>query len=105
MNQTSNKPKLALLVNQLTPYRLPIYQAIGYRFEMAIFHGGVESNRAFWNNLENKLKGISVRRSWGIQFRFLEEKKGNAYDYKFIHINQGYLFDLLNYRPDIVITV
>jgi glycosyltransferase involved in cell wall biosynthesis len=97
--------KIALLVNQLTPYRLPIYQLIGSQFKMAIFYGGVESNRAFWDNLDKQLKDIFVKRSWGIQFRFLKGKKNNTYDYKFIHINPGYFLDLLSYKPDAIITV
>lgn len=105
MNQRQHKYKVALLVNQLTPYRLPIYQALGSCFDFAIFHGGKEANRTSWQNLENKLSGVEVKRSWGLQLSLLKGKKGNTYDYKYIHINPGYLFDLLSYRPDAVITV
>jgi glycosyltransferase involved in cell wall biosynthesis len=99
------KPRLALLVNMITPYRVPVYQCIGEAFEMAIFHGGQESNRSAWQTPEANLSNVKVKRSWGFQLLFKKKDKQNkTFDPKYFHVNPGFLWDLIQYRPDVVIT-
>ena len=98
--------KLALLVNSIVPYRIPIYQKIGLKFNMIVLHGGQESNRSNWKGIEEKLHGVRAKKSWGFQLPLHKKsKKGGIYDYKFMHITPGYFFDLIRYSPDAVITV
>lgn len=104
MKPEQRKYKVALLVNIIAPYRLPVYKAIGSFFDLAIFYGGQEQNRTSWQNVEDKLSRINIKRSWGLTVPFLKGKKGSVYDYKFIHITPGYLLDLLNQYPDAIIT-
>jgi glycosyltransferase involved in cell wall biosynthesis len=105
MKPEQGKRRIALLVNIIAPYRLPVYQAIGSFFDLAIFYAGQEQNRTYWqNDVESKLSSINIKRSWGFTLQFRKGKNGSVYDYKFIHITPGYFFDLLNYYPDAVIT-
>lgn len=104
MKPEPRKYKVALLVNIIAPYRLPIYQAIGSHFNLSIFHGGEEQNRTAWQNIESKLSGVNVKRSWGITLRWRQGKKGETYDHRFTHITLGYLLDLWKFQPDAIIT-
>lgn len=98
------KQKVALLVNIIAPYRLPVYQAIGSHFDLSIFHGGAEGNRKSWQNVETQFRGITVKRSWGLTLRWSQSKNGGTYDDRYTHITPGYIVDLLKYRPDALIT-
>lgn len=98
------KHKIALMVNIIAPYRVPVYQAIGSNFDLAIFFGGNEGNRSSWQNIEAKLKDIKVKQSWGLTLHWQEGKSGGTYDRRFTQITLGYLFDLFAYKPDAVIT-
>ncbi|MCL1467697.1 glycosyltransferase [Argonema galeatum] len=104
MNSEQQKYKLALLVNTIAPYRLPIYQTLGSYFNLSIFHGGDEQNRSGWQNVESKLSNIKVKRSWGITLQWRQGKKGGTYDRRFTHITPGYLLDLWKFRPDAIVT-
>jgi glycosyltransferase involved in cell wall biosynthesis len=104
--QNNQRFKVALLVNTIVPYRIPVYQKIGLKFEMIILHGGQESNRSTWKGVEEKLHNIKTKKSWGFQLPLHKKSKGGGiYDYKFMHITPGYFFDLLRYSPDAVITI
>jgi len=104
MNSKQRQYKVALLVNIIAPYRIPIYQAIGSYFNLAIFYAGQEQNRTSWQNVEKTLSGINIKRSWGLTLSFRQRKNDSVYDRKFVHISPGYFFDLLGYNPDAVIT-
>lgn len=97
-------PKVAVLVNILAPYRLPIYRRLGEIFDTTIYLSNEENNRDTWKNMESFLvsEGIRVKRSWGVT---LSGQKGKGYDFWFLHFNPGYLIDLCRDRPDAVITI
>lgn len=104
MKQEQQKYKVAILVNIIAPYRVPIYKLIGSFFDLSIFYGGQEQNRTSWQNVEKKLSGINIKRSWGLTLSFRQRINNGVYDYKFVHLTPGYFFDLLRYNPDAVIT-
>lgn len=99
------RPKLALLVNIIAPYRLPIYQALGGVFDAHIFTSGTEANRATWTGIEAKLEGVRVKRSRGITLSIPLRMDGAIYDRKYVHITPGFFFDLIRFNPRGVITI
>lgn len=98
--------RITLMVNQITPYRVPVYQRLAEAFQMTVLHGGKENNRTAWKDPEKSLKQVKVKKSWGFQIAFRKkDPQGKFFDYKYIHITPGYAWDLLKSRPDAVITV
>jgi glycosyltransferase involved in cell wall biosynthesis len=96
--------RLALLVNTLAPYRLPIYRILAEHFEFAVFHGGSESNRSMWHKLEEQVPQVTVRQSRGWQFRYARRRDGRKIDDAYLHLNLGYFADLVRWRPEAVIS-
>ena len=101
VNQTT---KLALLTNMIAPYRIPIYSILADQFDLLILHGGKEANRDSWSGLENALPNAKVVRAWGWQIRYAKKVNGEVFDEKFIHITPGFLWHLLRFRPDTIIS-
>lgn len=99
------RPKrVAILVNILAPYRAPVYQGLAEAFETRVFFGGEEENRSTWQGVKALFSGVSVQKSWGFTFRMPYRRAGQVFDYRRIHITPGFLWDLLAFRPDAVIT-
>jgi hypothetical protein len=44
--------KLAVLVNMIAPSRIPVYSVLAERFDLVLLHGGTESNRDSWRDLD-----------------------------------------------------
>ena len=102
---TANKKiKLALLINIIAPYRLPICSALADQFDFLLLHGGKEANRDTWSNFEDALPNAKVVRAWGWQIRYMKKVNGAVFDEKFIHITPGFLWHLLCFRPDVIIS-
>jgi glycosyltransferase involved in cell wall biosynthesis len=101
----TTKPKLALLVNIVAPYRVPVYEAIGERLDFRIFYSGSESNRTTWQNTLAELSNCSAKRSWGFTVSRRIKRGGSAFDNRYVHFNPGFLFDLIRFRPDAVISI
>ena len=99
------KPRLALLVNLIAPYRVALYRALGEAFDLAIFYGGHESNRPTWQHIEQQLTNCTVKRSWGIILRHALRREGHIYHEQHIHITPGVFIDLLRFQPDAVLTI
>jgi glycosyltransferase involved in cell wall biosynthesis len=97
-------PKIAILTNIIPPYRVPLYQKIGEKFETFVFVSGKEDNRNVWQGTEAKLPNLKIKQSRGLTVRFLKKDNEKVYDYNYVHINYGYLSDLLAIKPDAVIT-
>lgn len=104
MSTADRKIKLALLTNMVAPYRLPLYSALTDQFDLLLLHGGKEANRDSWNGLEGTLPHASVVRAWGWQIRYAKRVNGKVFDEKFIHITPGFLWHLLRFRPDVVLS-
>ena len=104
MDASQRKIKLAILLNMVAPYRLPLYSALADRFDLLVLHGGKEANRDSWNGLEEALPKAKVIRAWGWQIRYAKKLNGEVFDEKFIHITPGFLWHLLRFQPDAVIS-
>jgi Glycosyl transferases group 1 len=104
MVATNRKTKLALLLNMIAPYRIPLYSALADQFDLLVLHGGKEANRDSWNGLDAALPRAKVIRAWGWQLRYAKKLNGAVFDDKFIHITPGILWHLLRFRPEAIIS-
>ena len=104
MNATNNKRRLALLTNMIAPYRLPLYSHLGDQFDLLVLHGGTEANRHSWGNLEGALSNMEVVRAWGWQIPFKQNLNGKVFNERLFHITPGFLWHLLRFRPDAIIS-
>jgi glycosyltransferase involved in cell wall biosynthesis len=101
-NEGNRKAKLALSINIIAPYRLPIYTALAKEFDVLILHGGQEANRSWSLQLPDQLKAKKV---WTMQVP-VKKQTGVAgvKDISYLHLNLGLLWDLPSFRPDIIIS-
>jgi glycosyltransferase involved in cell wall biosynthesis len=104
MGTTNRKIKLAILLNMIAPYRLPLYAALADQFDLLVLHGGKEANRDTWNGFEEALPKAKVIRARGWQIRRVKKLNGEVFDEKFIHITPGLLWHLLRFQPDAIIS-
>ena len=99
----SDKPiRLAVLVNTVAPYRLPIYAALAKRFEALVLHGGKEANRTWSLAVPETLKTHKV---WTVQIP-MRKQTGVAgiWDTQYVHVPAGLLWWLPRFRPDAILT-
>src|SRR5579864_6606340 len=104
MTAINNRKKLALLTNMIAPYRLPLFLVLGDQFDLLILHGGREANRDSWGNVEDILSNAKVVRAWGWQIPFKQKLNGKVFNERLFHITPGFIWHLLRFRPDAVIT-
>ena len=104
MNRATSKSKLALLTNMIAPYRLRIYSYLAQEFDLLILHGGREANRESWGNSEEALASAKVVRAWGWQIPFKQKLDGRVFNERSFHITPGFLWHLLGFQPDAVIS-
>ena len=43
--------KIALLINMISPARIPLYAGLAASFDLLILHGGTERNRDSWRDV------------------------------------------------------
>ena len=98
------KQKLSLLVNMVAPARLALFRGLAEHFELQIVHGGTESNRDFWQEVESALHNATIRRAWGWQLPIISKKNGRTVDRRYIHIVPGYFSRLVRFHPHAIIT-
>jgi glycosyltransferase involved in cell wall biosynthesis len=94
---------LAILVNTISPYRLPIYAGVAARFRTFVFFCGTERNRGVVDAAEQVHRSVVVRRSAGLTIPYRLGRR-QVYDERYLHLPFGQLRDLLRTRPDAVIT-
>jgi glycosyltransferase involved in cell wall biosynthesis len=104
MASTNRKIKLAILLNMIAPYRLPLYSALADQFDLLVLHGGKEANRETWNGFEEALPKAKVIHAQGWQIRYAKKLNGEVFDEKFVHITPGFLWHLLRFQPDVIIS-
>jgi len=104
MTATNNRRKLALLTNMIAPYRLPMLSALGEQFDLLVLHGGREANRDSWGNAENTLSNAKAVRAWGWQIPFKQKLNGRVFNERSFHITPGFIWHLLRFQPDAVIS-
>lgn len=95
------RPSVALLVNQVSPYRVRLFSKLAERFELTILHGGMESNRP-WK--EPVIPGATSRKVAGWTLTLNRRAAGKVMDQRFLHIEPGYVTELLRLRPSAIIT-
>ena len=97
------KPRIALLVNLVAPSRVGVYERLAKRLDLVILHGGTEKNRESWKNVH--VNGASDRRIAGWQLPLTKRKRGEIFDQWFLHLEPGYITELIRERPDGVVTL
>lgn len=107
MSRTKQEPqarrkRLAILVNTIAPYRLPVYGSLAESFETLVLHGGREANRSWTLDVPANLKTQQV---WTIQIP-VKKQTGvqGVWDRQYLHVNLGLLGWLPKFRPDAVLT-
>lgn len=88
----------------ISPARIPLYSALADRFDLLILHGGTENNRPGWQSVERSLSNAQVRRAWGWQIPRFRKSAGKFFDNQYTHITPGYIWHLLRFRPDAIVT-
>jgi glycosyltransferase involved in cell wall biosynthesis len=97
------RKKVAVLVNIVAPYRLPIYRGLAARFHTTVFHGGREGNRGTWEAPKESRDGLHFREAGGFTIPY-GVGKGGVYDLKYLHLPVALPIRLLTYRPNAIIT-
>lgn len=100
----NKKIKLAVVINMIGPYRLPIFSALADQFNLLLLHGGKEANRDAWSDVDDALPNAKVVRAWGWQVRLARKINGRVFDESFMHITPGVAWHLLRFKPDLVIS-
>lgn len=100
----SKKYKLAILNNLITPYRIPIYEGLAQKFSTHLLLSGEEQNRDTWQDLDKEVSNIQIQNVWGFTLKFFEKRNGQLFDPRYLHINPGYLWELIKIRPDALIS-
>ena len=97
------RKRLAILVNQLTPYRLPLYGILADNLDVLVMHGGMERNRNWALNIPESLRTHKV---WTFQIPMWKRTGVEGVkDRIYVHLNIGLLWCLPRFRPDIIVTV
>jgi glycosyltransferase involved in cell wall biosynthesis len=103
VSRSSPARKVAVLVNVIAPYRVPVYEGIAERFQTHAFYAGVERNRAAWGEVPDGRGNLVIRRTAGLSIPY-RTGDGQVYDERTLHLPLGHLVDLHRLRPDAVIT-
>src|ERR1700726_2302116 len=101
---TKSALKLTLLSNMIAPNRVPVYRGLSSSFDLLVLYGGTESNRDSWRDLDKMLPNARVKRAWGWQFRTANRENGKFFHPRYIHLSPGYIWHLMRFRPDVVIS-
>jgi len=92
---------LAVLVNAIPPYRIPIFEALAKSFRLSILHapGGrrTDTGRELREAVVKPSRGIVLKRS-------RRTVEGGIWENQPFHITPGYVLDLLRINPDALIT-
>jgi glycosyltransferase involved in cell wall biosynthesis len=101
---TAPRLKVAVLVNMIAPSRIPVYSGLSAPFDLLVLHGGTESNRDSWRDLDRTLPNARIVQAWGWQIPIARKHKGQVFDKQYMHITPGYIWHLLKFRPDALIS-
>lgn len=104
MDTKKSKLKLALMVNMIAPYRIPLFSVLANEFDMLLLHGGREKNRDSWIGVEAALPKAKVVRAWGWKVPYAKKVWESVFDDRQVQIMPGYFWHLLRFRPDILIS-
>lgn len=101
-SRSIGKPRLAILTNMLTPYRLAAYKSLGDKFHTVIMHGGTERNRTWQLEVPQSLEAKKV---WTIQIP-MRKQTGipGIFDTAYVHLNLGLLWEIPRFAPSVIIS-
>ncbi len=98
----ARRARLAILVNTIAPYRIPIYAALAKSFEALVLHGGREANRSWTLDLP---EGLKTREVWTLQIPTKKQTGiAGVWDTQYLHLNGGLLWWLPIFRPDVILS-
>ena len=92
--------RLALLVNMVPPYRVPICESLADRFDLLVICSKSESNRS-WTIGQQRFR---MTQSKGWTFRLDPKENGTVMDRRYVHLPLAVIRDLLRFRPDFIIS-
>jgi glycosyltransferase involved in cell wall biosynthesis len=98
-----DKQRVALLINMIAPSRIALYSGLASEFELRIVQGAHEGNRGSWRELAKPIPNAVVKTAWGWQLRIARKVQGQIIDHQHIHIRPGILWELLRFRPNVII--
>jgi len=96
--------RVAILTNIVAPYRVSVYRGLSKRFEVSVFLSGSEGNRKSWDQVQEKLHDIRLKRVWGFSLAMPRRGRKGLFDYWYLHVNPGYLTELVRVAPDAVVS-
>ncbi len=97
------RPRLAVALNILAPYRAPLIRALSRHFEVLVLHSGMEPNRS-WDPSRMSLGSARVCRVPGWSFRVPRRRGGEVICEQYLHVRPGIISRLACFRPDVVIS-
>jgi glycosyltransferase involved in cell wall biosynthesis len=100
---TAPRKKVAILVNTIAPYRIPLYRRIGEVFDAYVLPSGAETNRANWGAVERELAGVTVLSSAGVTHGYAVGGQ-EVYEERYFHAPLGNIVGLFRTRPDALVT-
>jgi glycosyltransferase involved in cell wall biosynthesis len=95
--------RVALLTNIVAPYQVPVYNRLAEHFNLLILTSGHESNREEWGEVTSRVNA-EVRQAWGYTFEQRRQSEEGVFDFGYVHVNPGYVKDLIAFNPDAVIS-
>ena len=101
MKPSGRKPRVALLINLVSPYRRPVFARMAEQLNLTILHGAMECNRP-WRELP--VPGTCDRTVAGWTLASMRRLHGSIYDQRFLHIEPGYIPALFRARPEAIVT-
>ncbi|MEJ5171207.1 MAG: glycosyltransferase [Fimbriimonadales bacterium] len=100
----TDPPRVAILTNMVAPYRGPLFQLLGERFDLHVLLTGHESNRASWPSVNSGGGSYRVHSLPGIQVTLPRRRSGATIDRQRIHLNPTLIASLAALRPDAVVS-
>ncbi|MFN0181699.1 MAG: glycosyltransferase [Gemmatimonadales bacterium] len=110
MTPGGQRPRVALLVNLVAPYRVALYDEMARAVDLTVLYSGHEDNRVGWEGAHRGLIRARARRVWGWVVKRTRPTvgappvAGECLDAGYLHVSPGYLADLVRERPDAIIT-
>ena len=103
---THDRPRVALLVNMVPPYRVPVYRALAEAFRLTLHREQTEDNRRGWDGYAEQVGAAEVHLARGLTVRRNLRRPGSAgvFENHYLHLTPGHLGALWRAAPDAVIT-
>ena len=109
MTAIDRRPRVALLVNLVAPYRVVLYDEIARAVDLTVLYSGHEDNRVGWEDAHCRLSRARAQRVAGwVLKRTRPAVKGTGpgpgVDVGYLHLSPGYVSALIRVRPDAIVT-